>query len=161
MSDPSNSRSLSEDFPEPCLAVVIVPTETGPKIPVVFREKGNEQWWDLPGGKRRMDEDPCDAVENECLEEIDTKVKTVAYLDSAEHPKTGLPKRHFFAAAYVSGTPINNVPDEHLDMQLMSPEKAAELLAPRVPQSVRDYMTSAVHYQDQITPVPGPKTPSI
>lgn len=136
-------RSLKSDFPEPCLAVVIVPTSEGPKIPVVFREKGQDQWFDLPGGKPKIGEDPFDAIEFECLEELNTIVSAHAYLGSAEHPKAGMPRRHFIAAAYVSGEPINNVPNEHISMELMSPQDAVNVLRPRVPEAVQDYILKA------------------
>ena len=139
----SDARALSKDFPEPLLAVMPILTSDGVKFPLVFRAKGNHSWWDFPGGKRKIDEDPLSALETECREEIDVVASVHAYIGSGDHPVKGLPKRHFMAASYISGTPFNKEPDQHLDMKLFNPHDAVNLMRPRAPETVRDYMLAA------------------
>jgi len=133
-------RDLVKDFPEPLLAVLPILTSHGVRFPLVFREKGVDCWWDLPGGKRKPYEDPFEALEKECLEEIDVRAAAHAHIVSAAHPLKGMPQRHFCAVSYISGTPVNKVPDEHLDMQLFKVWDAVNLVRARSPSIVQDYM---------------------
>lgn len=137
--------SASEDVSvlvEPHIAVFLVMTPEGPKVPVVERSKNGETFFDLPGGKRDdLDECGYHASGRETFEEVNGTVVVLRSLGKAPHPFKRACFRHFYAAADVMSGPIyNKVPLEHDDVHLMDPEEAIEKLGDRIPQLARNFI---------------------
>lgn len=124
-----NGTQPEAEFPQPCLGVVFIPTDTGLKIPLFKRSNGDDQWWDLPGGKRAITEHPFDCVSREMNEELGIRVRPYSFISSMPHPKFGEEKaRHFIACMYQEGTPSNMLPEEHDALELCSPQEAIKRL---------------------------------
>ena len=145
-----------EEVSKPCLGIVFIPCTDGLKIPLLERSKGEDEWWDFPGGKRRLTEHPFDCIKREMLEEVGIVVSAHACVDSKPqpHPKFGNEKaRSFIFCNYISGAPTNKLPDEHKSMKLCSPDDAIERLkrTGRIPDEVVDFIRSYVATQRFLT----------
>lgn len=133
----------AKEHPDPCLAAVFMPTARGFMVPVILRSKGSDMWWDLPGGKINVGEDIFTGIGRELREELGIDARPDAYFGSLPHPIRPGCVRHFFGAAYVGGYPRNLCPDEHEDVQLMTPRSAVIALGSRIPEDLRTYMLVA------------------
>lgn len=155
---------------DPHLAVLVVWTEQGPKIPLIGRNKAikNEDgsprldgknkpvfelWYDLPGGKSDpieergviVDiEDGAKAAGRETREETGLFVKVGSKIGENSHPARPGLTRHFYEAVHLGGKFDNKVPDEHLFVFMADPENAIELLGNRIPEEVRAHIRQQV-----------------
>lgn len=105
------------------------------KIPLFKRQgKDGHIWWDLPGGKPEPeDKSVFDTVIREVKEELDIiVVPDFEILDIIQHPYKPQLYQQFIRCDYVSGTPVNALPDEHLEMRLVESEEAVRLLGNRI-----------------------------
>lgn len=120
------------------------------KFPVLKRSKGNDSWWDLPGGKPDdAQESHGDVIVRELLEEIGVvaKVITQDLVDEIPHPYLSDTKKVFMKCAYVSGDARNCLPTEHDELKMASADEAITLLgnriSPKVAQAMRDMEAAA------------------
>ena len=146
---------------EPHLAVFVIPTDEGPKVPLIKRRKNiedangvflhTEEWYDLPGGKSDpviingiiRDIEPGErAAQRETHEELGVFVQTGDLMASVDHPAKPNLKRHFYEATYLGGKLKNMVPDEHDHVELMEPELAIYYLGNRIPEEARAFIRS-------------------
>lgn len=151
---------------DPHLAVFIVPTEEGPKVPLIGRNKvlknadGSplldnqnkpmiEIWYDLPGGKSDPIfhhnkiigvESGALAAQRETGEETGLFVSVGDKIGENSHPARPGLTRHFYGATHEGGKFDNKVPDEHLFVFMADPENAISLLGERIPKEVQDYI---------------------
>ena len=134
-----------------CSGLVFIRNEEGLKIPLFLRSKGEDVWWDLPGGKRKINEHPFNAISREMREELGVRVKPYAFICAMPHPKFGMEKaRNFIACEYLEGTPVNKLTDEHDDMKLCTPEEAISKLSEtgRINEELISFIRSYVENQN-------------
>jgi 8-oxo-dGTP pyrophosphatase MutT (NUDIX family) len=104
------------------------------KIPVFRRSKGDDIWFELPGGKPEPeDRDIVDTIVREMWEELGiVVVADTAIFDTMPHPFHQNRERLFIKCHHIAGEPHNKLPDEHLALHMLSPEQAIALVGPRI-----------------------------
>lgn len=114
------------------------------KIPVFKRVKGNDTWYELPGGKPEPeDRDIVDTIVREMWEELGiVVVADTAIFDTMPHPFHQDRERLFIKCHHIAGEPINKLPDEHVGLHMLPPEQAIALVGRRITvetaQALRD-----------------------
>ena len=111
------------------------------KIPLFLRSNNGESWYDLPGGKPEPeDKNHNDTILREITEELGIRARVLknAPVYVMQHPHLPDTSKVFITCAYVSGTPVNSLPQEHNALVLVDPPEAIALLGDRISDDVRD-----------------------
>lgn len=140
-------------------------------IPLFMRKKGDEVFYDLPGGKadmwikdektkKRRLETPQEAMVRELREELGIEaivISSVPY--KSPHPKFPGRDKHFFICEYISGTPENLDEGDHDAFELVSPAEAIRLLKGRISPEV-EYVLKHINDTQRYRPEPSVSTRS-
>lgn len=137
------------------------------KFPVFRRHKGEDSWWDLPGGKQ---DSPQESYADTILRELNEELGITACVINenpalvTDHPYIRGSKKIYMVCRHTAGQAHNALPEEHDELRLVDAAEAVSLLgtyvSPQVAQAILD-LDKAARASKPASPATGPYVPKL